>query len=142
MSMPVAVHGGRRPGLRRRIAAVAAVLVARLLGRLSPRRLRAVLLWLRAGARAASYDQALAARDAVVAASVWCAGQGCLARSVATVLLCRLGGTWPTWCVGVRSEPFSAHAWVEADGRPVREVFPGGPYHLLMTVPPRQQSSP
>lgn len=137
MSVPVAVSRGRRPGLRRRIAAVAAVSVARLLGRLPPRRLRALLLRLRTGARAASHDEALAARDAVVAVSVWCAGQGCLARSLATVLLCRLDGTWPTWCLGVRSEPFSAHAWVEADGRPVRESFPDGHFHLLMTVPPR-----
>jgi hypothetical protein len=142
VSVPVAVHRGRRPGPRRRIAAVAAVSVARLLCRLPPRRLRAVLLWLRADARAARYNEALAARDAVVAASVWCGGQGCLARSVATVLLCRLYGTWPTWCLGVRSGPFSAHTWVEADGRPVLESFPDGHYHLLMTVPTSHQDGP
>jgi hypothetical protein len=22
-------------------------------------------------------------------------------------------GVWPTWCTGVRTPPFSAHAWVE-----------------------------
>jgi Transglutaminase-like superfamily len=142
MSVPVALQRGRRPGLRRRIAAAAAVSLARLLGRLPPRRLRALLLWLRAGARAASHDEALAARDAVVAVSVWCAGQGCLARSRATALLCRLDGTWPTLCVGVRTEPFAAHAWVEAGGRPVRESFPGGYYHLLITVPPRHRDPP
>ena len=48
-------------------------------------------------------------------------------RSIATALLCRMSGTWPTWRVGVRTvAPFSAHAWVEAEGKPVDEVEPAG----------------
>jgi hypothetical protein len=71
-----------------------------------------------------------------VAVSVLCAGEGCLQRSLATALLCRLRGTWPTWCTGVRTMPFSAHAWVEADGEPVDEPHPAGHYRPVITVPP------
>ena len=70
------------------------------------------------GARPATYEQAKAARDTIVAVSLICgAREGCLPRSLATVLLCRLHGSWPAWCVGARRlPPFAAHAWVEADG--------------------------
>lgn len=72
-------------------------------------------------ARPATYDEALAARSRVVAVSLLCAGDGCLPRSIATALLCRSHGSWPTWRSGVRTNPFYAHAWVEAEGRPVGE---------------------
>jgi hypothetical protein len=65
-----------------------------------------------------------------------CAGEGCLQRSLATALLCRLRGSWPTWCTGVRTMPFGAHAWVEADGVPVDEPDPPGHYRPVITVPP------
>ena len=76
------------------------------------------MLGLRRGARPATYEQAKAARDTVVAVSLTCAArEGCLPRSLATVLLCRLHGSWPAWCVGARRlPPFAAHAWVEAEG--------------------------
>ncbi|WP_372502979.1 lasso peptide biosynthesis B2 protein [Streptomyces rhizoryzae] len=71
----------------------------------------------------------------MTAVSTVCAGRYCLQRSLATALLCRLRGVWPTWCTGVRTPPFSAHAWVEAEGRQV-----GGPpgtasYRPVLTVP-------
>ncbi|QKG22305.1 lasso peptide biosynthesis B2 protein [Actinomadura verrucosospora] len=121
MTIPVALEPSVRLTLRRRAGARAAVGAARLIAKLPPRRLRRVLSVLRRGARPASGEEALAARQAVVTVSVQCAGQGCLQRSIATVLLCRAGGTWPDWCTGVRTEPFRAHAWVEADGEPVGE---------------------
>ncbi|MDL4815562.1 lasso peptide biosynthesis B2 protein [Actinomadura opuntiae] len=121
MTIPVALEPSVRLTRRRRIGAHAAVGAARLIAKLPPRRLRRVLCLLRRGARPASGGQALAARQAVVTVSVQCAGQGCLQRSLATVLLCRAAGTWPDWCTGVRMEPFRAHAWVEADGEPVGE---------------------
>ncbi|MFI0977324.1 lasso peptide biosynthesis B2 protein [Streptomyces sp. NPDC021093] len=125
---------GRRP---RRPAVLAALAAARLLILLPPRRIRRALSFLRRGAAPATMEQALAARRAVVATSARCAGEGCLQRSVATALLCRLGGAWPDWCTGVRTAPFRAHAWVEVQGRPVDEPFPTGYYQLLMTVPGR-----
>ncbi|CAL9660456.1 hypothetical protein SUDANB145_06962 [Streptomyces sp. enrichment culture] len=98
-----------------------AVTAAWLLIRLSPGRLRRVLRAVARGARPCAEAQALRSRRAVVSVSRTCAGQGCLQRSVATVLLCRVRGQWPDWCTGVRTEPFRAHAWVEVDGRPVGE---------------------
>jgi hypothetical protein len=100
-----------------------------------PRWLRRVLELLSRRARPATAGEAQAARDAVVAVSVLCAGQGCLQRSIATALLCRLSGSWPDWCTGVVTEPFRAHAWVEAAGTPVGEGPNMPAFRKLMTVP-------
>ena len=88
------------------------------------------------GARPATYTDAYNARLTIVALSTSCAveGVGCLRRSISTALLCRLDGTWPTWHVGARTEPFGAHSWVEVRGQPVGEPYPAGYYQPLMTV--------
>jgi hypothetical protein len=138
MTMPEAVsYHPRSIPLARRTSARIAVVAARLLATQSPRRIKTVLGWLRPGARPASYVEAKAARDAVVGVSLACAGrEGCLARSLATVLFCRLGGRWATWSVGVRRiPPFGAHAWVEAGGVPVDEDYPPDYFRTLFTVP-------
>lgn len=138
MSLPEAVfYQPRSVPLRRRAAARVAVGVARLLATQSPRRVRIVLGWLRRGAEPASFEQAKRARDTVMAVSLTCAArEGCLARSLATVLLCRLHGCWPTWCVGSRRlPPFAAHAWVEAGGIMVDEDFPPDYFRTLFSVP-------
>ncbi|MBZ4318930.1 lasso peptide biosynthesis B2 protein [Streptomyces sp. SCA2-4] len=122
--------------LIRRALPLLAVGAARPLARLSPARLRAVLEFARRGAAPARAAQAAAAREEVVAVSMRCAGQNCLQRSIATALLCSARGVWPTWCTGVRTHPFAAHAWVEAEGRPVGEPYPEGYYKPLLTVPP------
>jgi hypothetical protein len=113
------------------------VLAARLLATRSPRRIRTALGWLRRGAAPASAAQARAARDTVVAVSLTCAArEGCLPRSLATVLWCRLHGTWPVWCVGARRlPPFGAHAWVEVDGIPIDEPYPPDYFRVLFRVP-------
>ncbi|GAA0478946.1 hypothetical protein GCM10009544_46070 [Streptomyces stramineus] len=121
--------------LRRRPAVLLATAVARLVVLLSPRRIRRILSWVRRGAGPATAEQALAARREVVAASARCAGEGCLQRSVATALLCRMRGVWPDWCTGVRTAPFRAHAWVEVDGRPIGEPHQDDYYRRLMVVP-------
>lgn len=138
MTTPSALERPSDVPLRRRVAARLAVALARPLALLPPRRIRATFSVLRRGARPASYGEALAAREAVCAVSLACLGpQGCLVRSLATTLLCRLSGRWPTWCVGVRAmPPFGAHAWVEAEGRPVDEAAPAGYLRKLMAVPP------
>jgi hypothetical protein len=138
MSMPEAVfHQPRSVPLGRRVVAYAAVGAARVLGSQSPRRIRAVLGLLRRGSRPATYEQAKVARDTVVAVSLVCAArEGCVPRSLATVLLCRLGGAWPVWCVGARRvPPFAAHAWVEAGGVMVGEDYPPDYFRTLLTVP-------
>ena len=138
MSTPEAIlYDPRSVSFRRRMMTHLAVAAARLLSTQPPRRIRTVLRWLRRGARPATYQQAQAARGAVVAVSLVCAGrEGCLPRSLATAFLCRLGGRWPTWCVGVRRmPPFGAHAWVEADGVPVGEGCPPDYFRTFYTVP-------
>ncbi|WP_031070738.1 lasso peptide biosynthesis B2 protein [Streptomyces sp. NRRL S-118] len=121
---------------RHRCSAHLAVGAARLLAHLSPKRLGALLTLLRRGARPATYDEALRARGHVTTVSTLCAGTYCLPRSLATVLLCRMRGVWPTWCTGVRTPPFSAHAWVEAEGRRVGEPAGTAAYRPLLVVPP------
>lgn len=130
-------HDPRSVPLRRRILVRAAVGAARLLARRRPRHIRAVLEQLRRGARPATVEETRAARDDVVAVSLACGGaEGCLPRSLATILLCRLHGRWPTWCVGARRlPPFGAHAWVEAEGVPVGENHPPDYFRPLFTVP-------
>ncbi|RJL31264.1 lasso peptide biosynthesis B2 protein [Bailinhaonella thermotolerans] len=140
MSVPGALERPDGVPFRRRLAARAAVSLAFPLSRLPPRRLRAVLALVSRGARPADHARAEAARDAVLAVSLACLGsQGCLPRSLATALLCRMWGVWPTWCAGVRAKPpFGAHAWVEAEGLPVGEASPPGYLSPLITVPPRR----
>jgi len=136
MSFLVAVERGGQLPFRQRAGALLAVGAARALAHLPPRRIRAALTVCRCGAAPATYPQALAARDAVVAASVLCAGEGCLERAIATALLCRIRGVWPTWRTGVRTSPFTAHAWVEADGQPVGEPHDSGYYRSIITILP------
>lgn len=137
MSVPEAIHyDPRAVPVRRRVATRVAVGLARVLATRSPHRIRAVLDVLRRGSRPATIEQARAARDSVIAVSLACAGrEGCLPRSLATVLLCRANGSWPTWCVGARRiEPFSAHAWVEAEGEAVGEDYPPDYFRTLLKV--------
>jgi len=117
-----------------------AVAAARALTTQSPSRIRALLAVTSRGARPASRQLAQRARDDVTAVSLVCRGsRGCVPRSVATALLCRMSGAWPTWCVGVRTvAPFAAHAWVEADGLMVGEDEPAGCFRALLTVEPRR----
>ncbi|MET8450812.1 lasso peptide biosynthesis B2 protein [Streptomyces sp. NPDC005209] len=121
-----------------RLAARLAVAAAKPLTHLSPERVRRLLALLARGARPAGFAQVATARDAVTTVSLVCAGrEGCLQRSLATALLCRARGVWPTWCVGIRTAPpFAAHAWVQADGRMVGEGVPEGYFRVLFSVPP------
>jgi hypothetical protein len=138
MSVPEAlVYDPRSVGLRQRTLVRLAVVMARLLARQPPRRIRKVLARLQRGAAPATFAQAKAARDAVVAVSLVCAGrEGCLARSLATVLYCRLNGQVATWCLGARRlPPFVAHAWIAVDGLPVEEPYPPDYFRTFFTVP-------
>lgn len=138
MTTPEAIfHHPRSVPLRRRIVVHLVVGAARLLATQRPRRIRTVLNRLQRGARPATLDRTQAARDTVVAVSLACGGrEGCLPRSLATALLCRLHGQWPTWCVGARRlPPFAAHAWVEAEGVPVGEDMPPDYFRSFYTVP-------
>lgn len=134
MSMPVVSERGGRLSWHRHLTARCTVGAAWLLTRLTPRRLQRVLRLLARGARPATAALTLDARTSVVTVSAWCAGQGCLQRSVATALLVRLHGAWPDWCTGVRIRPFRAHAWVEAEGGPVGEPDDTALYRTMLSV--------
>ncbi|MCX4623442.1 lasso peptide biosynthesis B2 protein [Streptomyces albogriseolus] len=138
MTTPSALERPTGVPLGLRLAARLVLVPAALLALLPPRRIRAVLRVLRRGAAPATAVQAQAARDALCAVSLRCTGpKGCLPRSLGAALLCRLRGTWPTWCAGVRGvPPFTAHAWIEAEGSLVGEGVPDGYFARLVTVEP------
>ncbi|MFJ4536940.1 lasso peptide biosynthesis B2 protein [Streptomyces tibetensis] len=138
MTTPSALERPTDVSLTRRMIARLVLLPAVGLALLPPRHIRTVLGILRRGAAPATTGQAQKARDAMCAVSLRCAGpKGCLPRSLGAALLCRLGGTWPTWCTGVRvTPPFTAHAWVEAEGLPVGEGVPQGYFARLVAVAP------
>ncbi|MEY9488467.1 hypothetical protein RKD26_004261 [Streptomyces calvus] len=138
MSSPeVVTHDPRAVPLPYRFLVRFVVAVARVLAGRRPRLIRTLLARVSRGARPATVARTRAARNAVVAVSLSCAGrEGCLPRSLATALLCRLHGQWPTWCVGARRlPPFGAHAWVEAEGVAVGEEYPPDYFRPLFTVP-------
>jgi hypothetical protein len=135
MSTPFSPETRTELPVRKRALPLLAVALATGLAHLPPRRIRALLRVACRGAAPATPEQALAARQAVVAVSARCAGEGCLPRSLATTLLCRARGVWPTWCSGVRTDPFRAHAWVEVNGRPIGEPPSTDHYRRIITVP-------
>lgn len=111
-----------------------AVLAATLISKTKPYQIEKIQTLLSRNARPATSLDVSKAIDSVVAISLVCAGQGCLPRSIAVSILCRMNGTWPEWCIGVRREPFMAHAWLEVDGVPIREPFPAGYLQRLTRV--------
>ncbi|MGW4751673.1 lasso peptide biosynthesis B2 protein [Streptomyces chartreusis] len=141
MTTPSALERPTGVPLGRRLAARLVLLPTVALALLPPRRMRTVLGVLRRGAAPATAAQARQARDAMCAVSLRCTGpKGCLPRSLGAALLCRLRGTWPTWCTGVRVvPPFTAHAWIEAEGRPVGEDVPDGYFARLIAVEPAER---
>ena len=117
--------------------------IARLIHRRPPQRMKHVLQKLSTGARPATYDEAKRARDEILTASARCrGGSACLIRSLSVALLCRLRGTWPTWCVGVlAAPPFAAHAWIEADEEIVDEPLSQRDFRAFFKVSTRAQES-
>jgi hypothetical protein len=136
MSVPITLEHQHRLPPHHRVVPLLAVGVARILATLRPRRLRTVLELARRGAQPATPAQAHTARQAVVSVSLRCAGKGCLQRSIAATLYCRAHGTWPTWCTGVRTNPFEAHAWIQVNDQPIGEPHPAGHYRPILTIPP------
>ncbi|MGH9215459.1 MAG: lasso peptide biosynthesis B2 protein [Acidimicrobiales bacterium] len=106
------------------------------LTRARPQRIRRILSVLGRGSLEADRRQAERAFAIVTTVSLRCAsGHGCLRRSLAIIVLCRLWGVRATWQVGFRSPPPQSHAWVEAGGEAVCEtVDPRTIYTTMITV--------
>lgn len=59
----------------------------------------------------------------------------CLPRAAACALVLRRRGVPADVVIGVRGQPFTAHAWVEVDGRIVDDTAAGsGPYTVIRRV--------
>jgi hypothetical protein len=56
------------------------------------------------------------------------------------VILLRMRGRWATWCTGVHTRPFAAHAWVEVGGHPVGESAAVERFRKMLTVPRKEMS--
>ncbi|WP_068480676.1 lasso peptide biosynthesis B2 protein [Pseudoclavibacter helvolus] len=134
MSLPLSAQPSITTRGRRALTVRCTVSVAFLITYARPRRIRRLLVELSRGARPSTREQAEAVRAEVCGVSERCAGEGCLQRSIATVLLCRLDGHAPNWCSGYRTGPFVAHAWVEADGMPVSEPPEVASYTRVLTT--------
>ncbi|MFH9072109.1 lasso peptide biosynthesis B2 protein [Streptomyces alboflavus] len=122
------------------LATTMSVTAARALARQKPKHIKAALANLRTGARPATFSEAQHARDSVLTVSPRCSGErACLLRSIASVLLCRMRGVTPTWCVGVlTTPPFTAHAWIESEGRSIGEELDATCYRRLIEIGPAQ----
>lgn len=70
-----------------------------------------------------SLDEANIAWESVRQPSFFFSGRlACIELSLAFVLFALTKGFSTTWCVGVATEPFRAHAWIEIGGKPFREA--------------------
>jgi hypothetical protein len=134
MSLPLSAQPSIATRGRRALTVRCVVSVAYLITYVRPQQIRRLLVELSRGVRPSTREQVEAARAAVCGVSERCAGEGCLQRSIATVLLCRLEGHTPSWCSGYRTAPFVAHAWVEADGVPVSEPPEVASYRRVLTT--------
>jgi hypothetical protein len=79
--------------------------------------------------------------DAIDQTNLWLPARVvCLERSLAVVLWCGLRRRSVCWRLGVRTPPFTAHAWVEIAGHPVGEFVPVQSYLPILAIgTPRQE---
>ncbi|MCE0445053.1 lasso peptide biosynthesis B2 protein [Streptomyces tricolor] len=106
-------------------------------GQVKLARLRAVLEFARRGAAPATVDQRLSAREAVVSVKpALCRTGAVCKRSIATALLCRVRGTWPTWCTGVRTIPSPPTPGSRPRGSSSARAIPRAHFKTLMSIPP------
>lgn len=118
-----------------RLAGTIGFCVAVLILRLLPfRRVTALARWLGRRARPASVAEAQAAVSGARRASRYYPGRAaCLETSLAAFLAALLHRRKPDWCIGARTLPHTAHAWIEAENTPIAEPA-DRPYHGLVRV--------
>lgn len=137
MSAPIMPEARVRADRRYTAVARVAVVLALVLTVLPPKIIRLVLRQVVRGGRPAPAAEVLSMRDAVNSVSRRCAGQGCLQRSIAVLLLARVFGFGVTWKTGFRPSPFVAHAWVEAGGAPIGEPAVVAKFFTVLSVVPQ-----
>jgi hypothetical protein len=141
VSAPIVPQSLTATGRSHPIGARVAAGLALLLTRLPPALLRRVLTQVVRGTREPTPAEVLTWRDAVNRVSTRCAGNGCLQRSIAVVLLARLSGAAPVWRTGLRPAPFAAHAWVAVGDTPIGEPAAVAHFLTVMEVVPRHRTS-
>lgn len=138
MAIPVGPEDLIKITILERLRALFSVGVGSLVVRMSPRKICYFLEWAGRNSDPVSAMQAQRARYAVCAVSVRCSGMGCLLRSVSAFIYCRCQGISPDWCSGFRTSPFAAHAWIEADGRPIGEPGSLSSFVTVLSVRPHR----
>jgi len=136
MSAPIIAQSRLKLDVKHAVLARVAASSAWFLTRLPPHAVCRVLTVVIKGAGPADPAKVSYWRGAINSVSTRCAGNGCLQRSVAVVLLARFFGTAPTWRTGFRPDPFVAHAWVEAEGVAVDEPQAVTHFHVVLEVAP------
>lgn len=136
--VPEATIHPRSMDARDKLKARIAVAAATLLSLLPPYLIALFLKRTMRDAEQSTPAQSIVARSQICTVSPRCAGQGCLQRSLATVILCRISGHCPSWKTGYQIEPFRAHAWVEVSGVPINEPAEVNSYITTLELqPPR-----
>ncbi|MGH3720811.1 MAG: lasso peptide biosynthesis B2 protein [Pseudonocardiaceae bacterium] len=144
MTTPMAVEPRVRkvPARRRAVAWAVLVSVTLALRALRLQRIeRLARLLSRRARRAATVREVTDLLDAIDQAGPWLPARvACLERSLAVLLWCGLRRRSVRWRLGVRTPPFTAHAWVEIAGHPVGELVPVQSYLPILTIDtPRQE---
>lgn len=138
MSIQIGPEGELGASISERLRSCCAIIVASPIVKMRPAHIQSILRWLAKGSRPATMEQAVRARNSACLVSARCAGLGCLLRSVATYIDCRMQGTTPDWCTGFRVEPFAAHAWVEVDGYAAGEPGALSSFTTVLAVRPHE----
>jgi len=134
VSLPITAQPAVMPRGLFRVRAHAVVGIAWTMTLLPPALIESTLRRIAHPSRYTCSHDAQRIRAAVCAVSARCAGEGCLQRSIAAFMLCRLEGHSPGWKTGYQLEPFAAHAWIEVDGRPVDEPLRIRSYVPVLSV--------
>lgn len=134
MSSLMALPDADQVTARDRIVGAVSLVAAYLLLRLPFPAATKAVEFLGRGAPPASLREGESFVAAVRRAAHWFPGRAaCLETSLGTVLAARLHGRRLDWCIGARTLPYAAHAWVEAEQQPIGEP-PDRPYLLLQRV--------
>jgi Transglutaminase-like superfamily len=132
----MALPAADRPRAADRLIGLIAFPAGLLLLRLPFPRVVHVVAWIKGRCRRPATPQE--ARTAALAArwaGQWSPGRAaCLENSIAAVLIAAVKGQAVHWCIGGRTAPYAAHAWIETDAGPAGEPANDRPCVLLLRI--------